>query len=469
MPDLATDLRLSYLHWLVSLVEAREERYRTFRDYYDGDHPTQLTDRQRRFLEVGTDVRFQTNLCPLVVDSLADKLEVTGFQCEGQDDTLWEWWSADGMDAKQTVCHLSAIRDGDAFLLVEWDQEQNRPRFSVEPAFDGGEGVTVVYSEEDRSGTPIRGLKRWTLDQGPDAGTLARMNVYYPDRVEKFVAQLFGGALVSTWAPWSDGDGESEFSWTDNAGVGFGVPLMHFRNKDQGYSYGQSEIEDVIPLVNALNKSVIDLIAAADTTGFRVYTMTGGDPSDVTIAPGSWIYSEAPDAKIGAIPGEDLAKLIELKDSIAQDIARVSRTPLSYFQIGGQVQAEGTLKQQEAGLIAKARNRQLFFGARWIEAMKLARRLANTFGDGYKLDEAAPIGITRLDPETRNEFEHLQGLHLKQALGVPQEQIWSEMGYDADTIERMQSMADAEQTRSVGNLAAGFLAQERSFDQGVDA
>ena len=77
-------------------------------------------------------------------------------------------------------------------------------------------------------------------------------------------------------------------------GEPLGLPVIHFKNKDQGYNYGQSELKNIIPLQDALNKTIIDLIAAADTTAFRIYWMVGDDPSGVQVAPGSWVYSTRP-------------------------------------------------------------------------------------------------------------------------------------------------------------------------------
>jgi hypothetical protein len=137
----------------------------------------------------------------------------------------------------------------------------------------------------------------------------------------------------------------------------------------------------VVPLQNAQNKGLIDLLAAADTTGFRILYMIGDDPGKLEVSPGSWVFTNRPPggengAAIGAIDGADLTPLIALKDSIAIEIARVSRTPLSYFQISGQVAAEGSQKQQENGLLAKVASRQTSFGNSWEDVLKMARRLA---------------------------------------------------------------------------------------------
>ena len=127
MPDLKSDVKTSFLTWLVNAEAEREEGYRVYREYYDGDHDTQLTERMRRYLQVKTNVDFRSNYCPIVVDALAERLVVTGFECAEQDDVLWDWWTTGRMDGTQGVVHLAAVRDGDAYVLVEWDAEAGSP------------------------------------------------------------------------------------------------------------------------------------------------------------------------------------------------------------------------------------------------------------------------------------------------------------------------------------------------------
>lgn len=458
MPDLRTDVRTSFLTWLAGAEAEREASYRTYREYYDGDHDTQLTERMRRYLQVKSHVDFRSNYCPIVVDALSERLEVTGFECEGQDETLWDWWTLGRMDATQGVVHLATVRDGDAYLLIEWDEANGRPAFFFEPAFDGGEGVKVIY--DDATNKPKLATKRWRIQTGEGAGYVRRMNVYYPERVEKFVSsdREFEGA----WQPYQEPGDPWPLPWVNQAGEPLGLPIVHFRNQDQGYNYGQSELKNVIPLQDALNKTIIDLVAAADTTAFRIYWMVGDDPSGVQVAPGSWVYSTRPSsgedsASMGYFPGEDLGNLIELKDSLAIEIARVSRTPVSYFQVSGQRPAEGTLKQEESGLVGKAKNRQVSLGNAWEDALALGRRLWNTFGSGPALDETVPISTMWRDAETRNDQLLLETLKIKSELGVPKEQLWAEMGYNAGDIERMQEMVESDEARGA-NLGEQLMA-----------
>ena len=396
VPGVIDPVKLSFLEWLESEEQTRQANYVTFRDYYDGDHLSLLTARMRRFLELRQDQQFNLNFCPIVVDSLAEKLMVAGFKCEADEETLEEWWEVNRMGAEQAVVHLATIRDGYSYVLVEWDNENGRPRFTQENAYDGTQGVHVFYSDEHRD-CPLVATKRWTVTSGPGV-TCRRVNLYFKDRIEKYTD---GGNTGGSWQQYLDpGQTEWPIWWTVGGvegGEPLGIPVIHFRNKDQGYSYGLSELNNVTPVQNGLNKTFIDLLAAADTTGFRNYTMTGGDPSGITTAPGSWLYATDPAAKISAIDAADLSGLMDLKDSVAADIAKITRTPLSFFQLTGQVAAGDTLKEQRAGLISKARDRQTTFGNCWEDVLNMGRILCQEFGPGIDLTQ--PISIVWEDDE----------------------------------------------------------------------
>jgi len=487
MPD---DVRISFLEWLANEDADRQARYVAYREYYDGDHDTQLTARQRKYLQIKIGEEFNDNYCPIVVDALAERLTVTGFNAGKNTDLatqLWDWWKASRMDAVQGVTHLAATRDGDGYILVEWDNDGDRPNWTFEPAYNGTEGVKVHYSKDRRRQVAFAS-KRWRVE-GEDvkrAGKARRLNLYYPDRIEKYVSydDVYEGAwqpYIEEGQPWPlpwtvgnvppgqyrDNDHTDPANWEPNESAEpLGVPVVHFQNKDQGYNYGQSELKNVIPLQNALNKAIIDLLATADTTGFPLFYMLGDDPSGLTTAPGSWIYSLRPPSgdesvSVGKIDAEDLSPLIAFKDSIVTEIARVSRTPLSYFQTSGARAAEGTLKQEEVGLVARALDRQVSFGNAWEDCMSLAIRLHNTFGEGG-LDEEQQISTQWADPQTRNEKEHLEMLEIKSRLGVPRETLWAEMEYDAEEIATMRAQA-GDEMQQTANIGGELL---RSFEGG---
>ena len=453
----------SFLEWLANEDQRRQDAIRAYREWYDGDHDTQLTARQRRYLQIKHGQEFNDNYCSIVVDALAERLVVTGFEAEDQGTDIWSWWQANRMDRIQGQVHLAAVRDGDCYVLVDWDNDTGRPRFTMEMAYDGGEGVKLHYDPEHRS-QPVFASKRWRVAQGEGTGKKRRMNLYYPNRIEKYIS--IGDQQDGNWQEYEDGGDEGwPLSWMAANGEPLGVPVIHFRNQDQGYNYGQSELKNVVPLQNALNKSVIDLLAVADVNGFPLPWMIGDDPSGLSLMPGSWVYSENPETRIGVLPTQDLSPLIALKDAFVMEIARVSRTPLSYFQISGQRAAEGTLKQEEAPLVSKAQSRQVVFGDAWASVMMMARRLSNAYVGGRQLDEELIVETIWHEATTRDERSHLETLKMKAELGVPVERLWIEMGYDADTIAQMRAQRGEEMT-ATSNIGGELL---RAFESGGNA
>jgi len=464
----------SYLHHLNNDETARQNAYIKYREYYDGDHDTLLTERLKKFLSVkGDEEDFNFNLCPIVVDALSERLKITGFDTgdSGQGETLWEWWDANKMDAKQMIVHQSAIRDGDHYVMVEWDNENQRPKISNELSCTGGEGVKVHYSQEHK-GEIEYASKRWIAKTGDGTGKFRRMNLYFDDHVEKY--QSSEGEYEGNWRPFLDTPepgaavgteqpGElgacGWYWWTDTGAQGgkpLGVPIVHYKNKDQGYDWGQSELKDIVPLQNALNKSVIDLLASTDVAAFRILVGRGDRWSALDIYPGVVVNSEKPptDADLTAIEGEDPAKLIAVVDKFTMTIAQVSRTPISYFQTSKERPAEGTLQQEESGLVAKAEKCQTTFGNAWEQVMVIARRLANAFGNA-KMDEEQSIDCQWKEAQTRNETQHLQTLVLKKQLGVPDKQIWREMGYNDKQIAEFEKLKLKAAAQAIRQFQAG--------------
>lgn len=456
--------------WQESADTVRQTGYSTYRDYYDGDQGTQLTARQRKYLQVASGQEFNDNHCATVVDALAERLTVTGFEAGDQGVKFWDWWKANRMDAQQGIIHRSGVRDGDMYAIVEWDKEKGQPCIEYELAFDGVSGIEVVYSDEKRRRIEFA-VKLWETvverEDHEDGEHAKRANLYFQDRIEKYVNYKDSGG-------WTEFQPEGDKAWplplVGWDGKELGVPVFHFRNADQGYNYGTSELKRVVPIQNALNKTVIDLLAAGDTTAFRIFWMLGDDPSGIQIAPGSWVYSSKPPTgedgvQVGYFEGEDLGPLIKFMDAFVIEIARVSRTPISYFQASGQRPAEGTLKQEEVGLVARAKDRQIGFGNVWEDVMAYSRRLFNTFGatsQGERMDEDQNISTQWEDPETRNAKDHLEALAIKGSLGVPEEQLWVEMGYNAEEIAEMRAMK-AEDRAMSATMGGGLL---QSFEQG---
>lgn len=451
-------VRLSFLEWLSNEELARERAVVKARAYHDGEQSTFLNARLREFLYLGKETGepdFHLNVCRSVVSAVTERLLVSRF--DSADKTLaaraWEIWQDNRLDAGQDDVHEGAIRDGEYFVLVDWDTAQRRVRFTPHQRFtDGtvsgdGFGCKIFFPDDNPALPALYACKRWTevMEQGR---ARQRITLYYPERVEKYAS---AGAV---WEPVQDkGDLSWPLAWVDSAGQPLGVPVIQF-----GTPGLRPEAWDAIPLQNAINKTLIDLLASADLTAFRIFAALGWIPTSdgqppaedgsnlLVMAPGQIIYTTRPKDEAGfeAIEPADLSPLLDLLQQLVLYLASISSIPGSRFQIIRQVMAEGTLKQQIEPLLAKIRRRQVLLGNAWENCFYIARKLANTFG-GESLSEDAKLSTQWADLETRNEKEHLETLKLKKELGVTQEQIWSEMGYDQEQIAQMRQQ-QAEET-----------------------
>ena len=461
MPDNVAQLvKQSFLRHLYDVDKQRAEQYKLYREYYDGDHPTRLTRKIRRNLELKAGETFRDNFCAIVVDALANRLSVTGFDTgnDAQGETFMEWWELNRMDAEQGNIHTSAVRDGDVYALVEWDYERNIPRISMELAFDGSDGVKMHYSDE-RRGKVALASKRWVITEPSDgAGSVRRINLYYPDRIEKYVSDDVTG--TSDWQQYTDDDDNRwPIPWTrtgNEGGEPLGVSMLHFAYKSGGYNFGKSRMNDAIPLQNALNMAMIDLITTAVYEAFGILYMIGDEWGSISMTPGVILKSERPasEVSIGRIAAGDLKQLIELKNDTIMDIARVTSTPLSYFQMSGHIASEGTLKQQESGLVADAETTQVNFGNAWEDVMKMGRVLNNTFGSGPKLNEEQTISTQWKPAMVRDETELVNRLAVMgDKLHVSDEVLWARAGLTEDEIAMIQGSAQYQSYRGMQDMA----------------
>lgn len=479
----------AYIDYCMQQIRERNEGYIKAREYFDGIQNTKLIDRLKTFLGQGQE--FNANYCPTVVNAKADRLKLTGFETSDdpeQAETFWQWWKKNKMDGKSNKVHLSTIRDADGFVLVEYDKDAKIPRFHHNLA-GTEDGVMVYYSNENKDEIAFAS-KHWVTNLGPNVGAERRLNLYFPNRVERYISKdsVGSGAFQGAYMPYTD-DEYSEIIdgaygkagviwWTDTGssdGKPLGIPIVHFKNNNAGDCYGIGQLSNVFPLQDALNKGLIDLLANMDAAGFGLYYGWGADWSGARVAPGAIVSvnKTKEQAGIDRIDGESPDGLIKAYNAIAMEIARVSGTPLSHFQISGQVAAEGTLKQQEITLIAQVEKAQTDFGNCWEEVFTIARRLHNVFKDKgeAEMNEDVLIDAIWKDAQIRNEKEMAEVAVMKQTLGVSQEQLWTEFGYDETQIAQFARAQLKKQAEDMQNQVKFFNqtqgAQQNARAQGM--
>lgn len=456
------------LWWIDKLETVRISRlasYTRYDNYYEGVHRIQFSTSRWRaeFGELLSE--FRDNWCDLVVDAVEERLDVTGFRfAEAQaDQDAWRIWQQNQLDSESQLATTEALINGRCPIIVWRNEALDRPSITVEDP----QQVVVAYNPADR--TRRAALKRWCDDDGAERATL-----YLPDEILRFRQRRRGETR-----PMSEASGQwipvdVDATVANPLGV---VPVVELRNRPRVRQSRdcKSEIANVIPVQDAINKTIRDALVASEFQGFRQRWATGIDiPEDPDtgqpVEPFKSVIDrmfiqESSDAKFGEFGQVDMSGFTTLVEMLVQHVASQTRTPPHYFYLRGQFPSGESIKSAETGLVAKARRRMRHFGEAWEEIMRLAFAAV---GDTAKASTADAETIWR-DPESRSESEHVDAVLKRKALGVPVEQLWADAGYSPQQIVRMREMVEAEavaQSRAALTLE-GLLTGGSDPDAGI--
>src|SRR5579862_6598389 len=145
-------------------LDEQAARAALFAAYYEGAVEIialmDTAERQtfRRFLaESGA------NWCELVVNAVAERLQVVGFNFDGDDDgEAWKIWQASAMDADGELVQTDALVMGSSFVLVQADDDNpTGVRITPESPLES----TVLYEPGNRR-KRAAGFKRFATLQG---------------------------------------------------------------------------------------------------------------------------------------------------------------------------------------------------------------------------------------------------------------------------------------------------------------
>lgn len=440
----ANPATLAFLRWMAMDYEAQQQHYIRLRAWYEGDHKVPLTDRQAEYLETDSEFDWSMNYLRLPVDLCVERLAVEGFDgpdgIAGEGSLLDEWWTAGRMDSLQAQLHRAAVRDGDTYLLVEWDAESGRPIFSHEPAHDGTVGMKVHYLSNLKREMTMAS-KVWSEARFDDAGrvqTMQRLNLYLPDRVEKYVNGGRG------WEPYSDNPDDP---WPIPWPVGV-IPVVHFRWRDDGGNWGESELESLIPVQEMINKAVLDEAEVADSDAFRKLVISGvtlSTDTPISFQVNSILNIPAgpggKDPTITVIAPGDLAQLRKRIDDYIIRIAQLAHIPLQYFQVTGQVASAQTQAADDSQLVAKVKSQTVALGNAWEDAMGIALLLNQEYGDrrGLAVGETLETMWADFERVDRLAVEKQRAEILESYItsGVSLHGALKRLGYPADEIDEM--------------------------------
>ena len=215
------------------------------------------------------------------------------------------------------------------------------------------------------------------------------------------------------------------------------VPVVHIQNIAQPYYYeGISDVEQLIGLQDELNTRLSDRASRITFQAFKMYLAKGLEGvSGRAISPGQMWCTDNPDASIesfggdGAMPSENMhiSEIREAMDkvsSVTPVVAGVLKNKL------GNLTSGVALRMTFMGMLAKTVRKQYTYGTGLKQMAKLILRTLDVCQIYPTTAEEREIEVIFPDPLPENMAEKLKEAQIKKELGVSQQQVLRELGYE---------------------------------------
>jgi hypothetical protein len=370
-----------------------------------------------------------TNWTPLLSDTFAKGLFVDGYRPAraGENSQAWEYWQANGLDARQSIAHRGALEYGTAYALVL-------------PGKAGARSVPYF-----RPLSPLRSAA-WYEDEDdeyPEVGLRVRGTTFDGTRL----IELLDAQSVYTFAKAPEAEGWSLLAVEDH---GLGVtPLVRFRDRLDGEAVGI--IRPIISLQDRVNEIVFSTLIALQYASFRQRWATGlAIPEDETGRPVEpfqaavnrlWV-AEDDSVKFGDFAQTELSghhMAYESSVCTLAAIAQISPNVLTGELVN--ISAEALAQMQDTTQ-RKIGEYETLFGESWESGLRLAARAA-----GDRAGEADTSAQVRWrDTEARSLASTVDALgKIATMLSVPAEALWERIpGVTEQDVERWRELRTAD-------------------------
>ena len=443
---MATDLERAY-----KALSAKTGIYKTLWQYYDGDHPLVYTNKRLEEIFAGLDAKFIENWCAVVIDSIADRVILSGFTAgdDGTTQKLDSLWDSVELNLEADDAHLCTFVTGEAFLIV-WPDEDNQ----VQAYYNDSRLCHVFYDAEN----PRK--KSFAAKWWDDVDGYRRLTLYYPDRLEYYKSNKKAENISSAKAFQPD----EEMPTAPNP---YGeIPVFHFRTERRTI---KSELANAIPLQNGINKLLLDMMVAAEFGALKqkwvisnaeILGKLKNAPNEIWSLPaGDGIGQQT---QVGEFAATDLSNYLAAIDKLALAIGIITRTPKHYFFAQGGDPSGESLIAMEAPLNKKAQDRIARLTSTWRKVAQFALLIQ---GVAIPETEITPVfeKPETVQPRTQAEIREIGA-----RTGIPLVTLLRDEGWSEDQIRQMEDDKVQEQAAAQTGLAGALVEAQRRFDQGQD-
>ena len=422
-----TDIERAY-----EAIKNKRETYDSLYSYYDG-HPVLKYSTQRIARAFNNSLAyFAENWAGVIINAVLDRLVLKGFDASNDSinikiDELFNRLNLN-LDAKDI--HESLQVTGEAFLIVdvvdgETDVYFNDPR------------LCHMEYNPDRPKVKSFAAKEWI---GEDGKTY--INLYYPDRTEKYVSD--------------NGDTAKSFTQIDSTPNPTGViPVFHFKNSRR---IVKGELDDsTLSMLDAINKLFSDLMVAAEFETFKTKVFISQvDPGDIKMGPDMKLWlpaneSTGEDTKVLELGGSNLENFLKPITQLAESLAIQTRTPKNLFMaLGANISGEA-LVVEEASLVKKVLSKEEAYSPTWSEFAAYLLKL-----NGITVDSTKLIPVWE-KPETKLPLTEAMVIKTEHDAGIPVINSLRRRGADEAEIQQLEQDIKDDDSRKQTSLATSMM------------
>lgn len=433
-PRIAEARRLNY-------IAAAVNPKRSYSEYMDA--PWFEVGDGRPTVEMPTDApqvmknlawKARTNFLPLILDTFAQVMKADGYlEANGKTSKAWKYWQANGLDARQTGIHRSALQFGASYAsILPGDTAPVIKGYSPRR-------MTAIYQDPDIDEWPMM-----ALDVNGPYLSLFDETMRYRIGIENYPVSGLGASSVFT-PPIAD------WKFIDAAPHGLGhCPIARFR--DRMLLHGEEQfgiIEPLIDIQKRIDETTFGLAVGQYYQAFKQRYIIGWIPESErellkTAASEFWTFKD-PDVKVGQLDGAAPGPYIEAENAAKADMAAIAQIPAS--SLNNSVTAMRNVSPEsvasnDAGQDRKGGEIKTSLGETWELVLRTAAALD---GDTAAAQDTSSQLRWR-DMSTTSPGAIVDALgKMQQMLGIPAEMLW----------ERIPGWTEQDQVRAEQLVRSG--------------
>jgi hypothetical protein len=375
----------------------------------------------------------RTNFLPLILDTFSQVMKADGYlEANGVQSDAWSYWQKNGLDARQTGVHRSALQYGASYVsILPGDTAPVIKGYSPRR-------MTAIYADPEIDDWPMM-----ALDVNGPMVKLYDEEMVYHIGVEQYPISGLGAQMrIPDGTQWV-------FLEAKAHDLGF-CPVARFRDRmmlDGEEQFGI--VEPLIDIQRRIDETTFEMSIAQYYQAFKQRYVIGWIPQSEqellkATSAGIWTFKDDT-VKVGELSAGDLAPYISSKDAALSDMAAIAQVPATALGHSGSaprnVGAEA-VASMDAGKDRKGSEIKTSFGETWELVLRTAALIDGD--DAAATDTSSQIRWRDMTTTSPGAIVDALG-KMQQMLGIPAEMLW----------KRVPGWTDQDQQQAVDLIKSG--------------